>query len=255
MIKISIITIVKNKVDEIEKTIKSVLRQDYQNIQYIVVDGYSTDGTYKKILKYKKKIKIIRSNNKNLYGALNKGIDNAKGEYIGHLNGGDVYSSKKIISTLLKKKTKRADFFFSNLLIINQKKRVLREWSFKLKKISKTNFFKIAHPTLFINQKIKKKYRYDEKYDISSDFLYLLNLSSAKCYNSCHINISSILMDSGGVSSIYKNPVKKACQDFNILFNNYGVFIGLVIYIKKISSKIPSYIKNLLIKKVIHENK
>ena len=54
MIKISIITVVKNNVNEIEKTINSVLKQTYKNIEYIVVDGFSTDGAYEKVLKYKK---------------------------------------------------------------------------------------------------------------------------------------------------------------------------------------------------------
>ena len=60
MIRVSIVTVVKNKVDEIENTIKSVLKQNYKNLEYIVVDGLSTDGTYKKILKYKKKLRLFK---------------------------------------------------------------------------------------------------------------------------------------------------------------------------------------------------
>ena len=250
MIKISIITVVKNNVNEIEKTINSVLKQTYKNIEYIVVDGFSTDGTYEKVLKYKKKINILQSRDINLYTALNKGIRFAKGDYIGHLNGGDVYKSENTIRNLLKKNIKKVDFFLSDLIILNKDNVVQRDWNFRFNNLNKFNFFKIAHPTLFINKNIKNLFSYNEKYNISADFLYLLNLSNNKSLKWKHIKTITILMDSGGVSSIYKNPMKKGFQDLTILIGAFGIMFGFIIYVKKISIKIPNYIKNLLLKKV-----
>ena len=251
MIKISIVTVVKNKVNEIEKTINSVLKQNYKNIEYIIVDGFSTDGTYEKILKYKKKIKIIKSKDINSYTALNKGIKYAKGKYIGHLNGGDVYKSKNTISYLLSQITKEVDYFFSNLTIINTKKKIQREWIFQVNKLDKFNFYKIAHPTLFINQRIKTLYFYSEKYDISADLLFLQKITSNKLLKWKYLKINSILMESTGRSSIYKNPIKKGYQDLIILTAAYGFIIAILIFVKKISTKIPNYIKNLIIKKIV----
>jgi glycosyltransferase involved in cell wall biosynthesis len=251
VIRVSIVTVVKNKVDEIENTIKSVLKQNYKNLEYIVVDGFSTDGTYEKILKYKKKIKIIQSKDINSYTALNKGIKFAKGNYIGHLNGGDIYKSKNTIKYLLSKITKEVDFFFSNLTIINKKKKIQRDWIFQVDKLDKFNFYKIAHPTLFINQRIKILYSYNEKYNISADFLYLQKITSNKSLKWKYLKKNSILMESTGRSSIYKNPIKKGYQDLRILIRAFGFVIGILIYVKKISTKIPNYVKNLIIKKKI----
>ena len=90
--KISIITVVKNSLSTIEKTIRSVINQDYKNIEYIIIDGNSTDGTNKIIDKYKDKISlVIKENDNGIWDAMNKGINLAKGEVIGFLNADDLY--------------------------------------------------------------------------------------------------------------------------------------------------------------------
>ena len=90
--KISIITVVKNSVSAIEKCIKSVIDQNYKNIEYIIIDGNSNDGTSKIIDKYKDKISlIVRENDKSIWDAMNKGVELANGEIIGFLNADDFY--------------------------------------------------------------------------------------------------------------------------------------------------------------------
>ncbi len=89
---ISIITVVKNAESTIEKCIKSVLNQNYKNIQYIIIDGNSSDKTMSTINKYKDKISVVLSeNDKGIWDAMNKGIKLAKGEIIGFLNSDDYY--------------------------------------------------------------------------------------------------------------------------------------------------------------------
>ena len=89
---ISIITVVKNGEDVIEKCIKSVLNQNYKNIEYIIIDGNSQDGTISIINKYKDKISTVLSENDNgIWDAMNKGLKIAKGEIIGFLNSDDFY--------------------------------------------------------------------------------------------------------------------------------------------------------------------
>tara|TARA_B100000401_G_C52761084_1_gene698208 strand:- start:255 stop:1001 length:747 start_codon:yes stop_codon:yes gene_type:complete len=90
--KITIITVVKNSSNTIEKTIKSVLDQGYENLEYIIIDGKSNDGTLSKIEKYKKNISVIISEKDGgIWDAMNKGIKLSKGDIIGFLNSGDVY--------------------------------------------------------------------------------------------------------------------------------------------------------------------
>mgnify|MGYP003952520103 FL=1 len=98
---ISIITVVKNAENTIEKCIKSVLNQDYKNIQYIIIDGNSTDNTKKIIDKYRNKVSLIISEDDNgIWDAMNKGIKLAKGEILGFVSADDVYyeNSLKIVN-------------------------------------------------------------------------------------------------------------------------------------------------------------
>ena len=101
MKKISIITVCYNSQDTLEDTIQSVLNQDYQNIEYIIVDGKSTDNTLKIIEKYQDKItKVISEPDKGLYDAINKGIKNASGEIVGIINSDDVLAYKSAVSDI-----------------------------------------------------------------------------------------------------------------------------------------------------------
>ena len=90
MPKLTIITIVYNNVRDVERTINSVLNQTYQNIEYIIIDGQSTDGTLAVIEKYRSKIsKIISERDKGIYDAMNKGLAMATGDYVLFMNSGD----------------------------------------------------------------------------------------------------------------------------------------------------------------------
>ena len=81
---LSIVTVVKNDVHNIEKTIRSIISQKNNLIEYVVIDGLSTDGTFQKIIKYKDRIdKIIRQKDTGIYDAMNKGIKYSKGVFIG----------------------------------------------------------------------------------------------------------------------------------------------------------------------------
>lgn len=98
-VKVSVITVVRNAVDKIESTVKSVLAQDYDNVEYIVVDGCSTDGTLEIIDRYRDRLAAFVSEKDNgIYDALNKGVMMATGEWIGIMNAGDVFASNDVLS-------------------------------------------------------------------------------------------------------------------------------------------------------------
>lgn len=104
MIKISIITVCYNSKAYIEQTIKSVLAQTYENIEYIVIDGGSTDGTIDIINRYRKDITIFISEpDRNMYDAINKGMKWATGDYIAILNSDDFYLDNEVISVIADK--------------------------------------------------------------------------------------------------------------------------------------------------------
>jgi len=114
--KITIITVVKNAEDKLEDCIKSVLNQNYTNLEYIIIDGNSSDGTNEIINKYKNNIsKIIREKDDGIWDAMNKGVMSANGDIIGFLNSDDYYFDN-VLETVNKYFSKNEiDFLFGSV--------------------------------------------------------------------------------------------------------------------------------------------
>jgi len=167
-LKISIITVVKNNKDTIEKNILSLLNQNYKNYEHIIIDGGSEDGTVEVINKYKKHIKYFISERDNgIYDAMNKGIDIVEGDIIGILNADDYYFSNalEIVNNYFKKYNE-IDFLFGSV-----KKHTLQT-GFYPKKIFWTFGFYTSHSVgFFIKSEAQKKLGYyNIKYKYSSDY-------------------------------------------------------------------------------------
>ena len=114
--KISIITVVKNSSKTIEKTIQSLLSQKYKNLEYLVIDGNSTDGTLEILNKYKENISLLISEeDKGIWDAMNKGVSLAKGDIVGFLNADDTYyeNSLNIVNEYFNKN--KIDFLFGSV--------------------------------------------------------------------------------------------------------------------------------------------
>lgn len=239
---LTILTVVKNNKQGIEKTILSVLGQKKIKFKYIVVDGVSKDGTSEIINKYRNKLTHIRENDKGIYSALNKGIRHSKSEYLGILHSGDIYKNKYTLSIILKfMKEKKLDCSSFDL-IYKKKNKIVRFWHLPVKKLSYKNFYKIAHPTLVIKNKILKKLKYNSKFKISGDTDFLIRLSKIKNlkyeYKSMLVQINQY----GGVSTNKSYLFQKVLEDFKILKKYFPQYY-FVIYLKKIFIKIMSFIK------------
>lgn len=239
--RLSIITVVKNNKKNLEDTIKSVLAQNYKGFEYIIFDGLSSDCIESVINKYKKNnIKYIRRSDKNYYDGLNQAISKAKGDYIGILNAGDLYSNKNVLKIVVEKLlTTKCDLLFSNLMYYKLNKKNVRLWKLPIQKLSKFSALKIASPTLFVKNKIFKANQYNIKYDISSDTDFNLSISSKK-YTFVYLNKYIISMKKGGLSTRYSLFFRKMLQDLLILKKHFGLlFIGVYIY--KILLKIKQF--------------
>ena len=176
--KVSIITVVYNAVDTIERTIKSVLDQDYENVEYIIIDGASTDGTTDILKKYKSKIsRIISEPDDGIYYAMNRGIQEATGEVIGILNSDDWYE-KNVLSQIIKVfETRETDIVYGKI------KRVYNNG--KIEEVDRvvpldTIWYNMAvyHPATFVRKSVYNKVGYfDTSYRIASDYDFIL-----RCY-------------------------------------------------------------------------
>lgn len=133
--KVSIVTIVYNASKYLEETMQSVINQTYDNVEYIVVDGGSTDGTLDILEKYKDRIDHwVSEEDRGIYDAMNKGVNLANGEWINFMNSGDVFHDNDVLLNFCEenKKSQNIDFFYSDSIvkegkkyICNKEKRVL----------------------------------------------------------------------------------------------------------------------------------
>ena len=128
--KVSIITISYNSEETIEDTIKSVVDQDYHDLEYIIVDGLSGDGTMDIIDRYKSKVALVISErDKGIYDAMNKGVRAATGDIVGILNSDDLYANNQVISEMVKT-IGDADAAYADLVYVtrNNTDHITRSW-------------------------------------------------------------------------------------------------------------------------------
>jgi glycosyltransferase involved in cell wall biosynthesis len=157
--KVTIITVCKNSEATIEDTILSVISQDYQNIEYIIIDARSTDRTLEIINKFRDKISVfISETDAGIYHAINKGIGLATGDIIGNLNADDFYSQPSVISMVVNTfRNKNAEAVYGDLHYIakNNPKKIVRNW--KSGAYKDGLFLKgwmPPHPTFFVKSSV-----------------------------------------------------------------------------------------------------
>ena len=129
--KVSIITVAYNSYQTIEDTIKSVLSQDFSEIEYIIIDGGSTDRTIDIINRYKDKIATIVSEpDQGIYDGMNKGVALATGDIVGILNSDDFYSNNGVISSVVSQFKDGVDAVYAYLVYVDQLRieKIIRKW-------------------------------------------------------------------------------------------------------------------------------
>lgn len=197
-IKFSIITVVYNGEKYIEETIKSVISQTHKNIEYIVVDGASTDNTCTIIDKYRNNIhSFISEKDLGMYDAINKGLNIANGDYILILNSDDYFVNNKVLSNINNEiRHSNWDFFYCNIIRIkNYKKRFVKLKKYKfLDVLSSLHCTFVPHPSFFVSRLMLNQYalKYNLEYRYASDFDFILKCLKAST-NYTHLNIFSTI--------------------------------------------------------------
>ncbi|MBE5820672.1 MAG: glycosyltransferase [Clostridiales bacterium] len=192
--KISIVTTAYNSGKTIEETIQSVLSQEYENYEHIIVDGASKDNTMEIVKKYeekyKGKLRYISEPDKGIYDAMNKGIKMATGDIIGLLNSDDKYANNKILEIISETVEKnKCDGIHGNLLYMDYEtmSKPQRKWITKSTNVKTGNI--LAHPTLYLTKEAYDKMGlYDLKYKVVSDYDFMVKLLLNKEINLVHIN-------------------------------------------------------------------
>jgi glycosyltransferase, family 2 len=247
-LKISIITVVWNNAKTIKDAINSVLNQSYKDVEYIVIDGASTDGTIEIVQSYGDKIKFISEKDNGLYDAMNKGIRMATGDVVGILNSDDFYASDKILQIVADEFLKgNIDSVYANLEYIdaNDPKRVIRYW--RSKKYQEGLFrsgWHPAHPTFFVKKEIYEKYGvFDLSFKIAADYELMLRFFEKCKITSSYVDEVFVKMRIGGESNrSIKNIIKANMESYKAWKAN-GLYINPLRFLLKPFSKIIQFIK------------
>lgn len=213
--KISIITVVYNGEAFIESCIRSVIEQNYSDLEYIVIDGASKDNTLGIVNRYKDKISLIISEkDKGIYDAMNKGISKASGEVIGILNADDFYAGPDSIASVMEVFQKeKTDMVLGDLVVVNADNpdkivRYCTAGEFKLKDFEQGDM--PPHPATFVKKELYEKFGlFNTKYRMAADYDWMLR--AVYKGGATWISLPKILvkMRTGGVSqSGFKSKVK-----------------------------------------------
>ena len=198
---VSIITVCLNSEKTIEQTIQSVINQTYHNIEYIIIDGKSTDRTLEIIDMYKDEISIfVSESDKGIYDAMNKGLKLATGEIIGIINSDDWYEPdavETIVNSFLE--DRNVQIFYGNMNVYEKDKFIWTRYPSSTKDLPYS--MALPHPSVFILSTVYEKYRFDIKYKIIADYDLLLKLYS-KNYKFKYINKTISHFQKGGHSDV-----------------------------------------------------
>lgn len=235
---ISIITTTYNAGKLLEYTICSIKEQTYSNIEYIIIDGNSTDNTLS-IIKNNSSIinKIISENDSGIYDAMNKGLDLATGDFVIFMGAGDVFYSKYTVEKVVNKIKNFDSVYYGDVNLGKNKKRY---WGkFNKTKICITN---ICHQSIFYPKIIYKNYRYSNKYKVYAD--YHLNLVLYNKFKFQYLNEIITFYNIEGYSSYTKDPnfIK---DEKRIILDEYGYIIFIISRIYRTLIKIKKCLRKL----------
>ncbi|MDA9921248.1 glycosyltransferase [Gammaproteobacteria bacterium] len=228
---VSIVTVVFNAKDDVEKTIKSVMNQTYNNIEHIVIDGSSNDGTVEVIKKYENHIDYwISQEDDGIYDAMNKGIKAAKGDWINFMNAGDVFFEPKTLDKVGFGMHKESSLIYGNSIINNKV-----EFAAPLNQL-KYGVIMACHQSMFFSLDIKHRSYvfYDLSYRVNADYelvnrLYLAFNSFSK------LNQTIAKYKGDGFSTLFIWQLRR--DRYRALYNNYGIIgiiRGLLFRVKKL---------------------
>ena len=244
--RISVITVVRNAVATIEDTIRSVSEQSYPNIEHIVIDGGSNDGTLEVSRKYRSKIAAFKSEpDHGMYDAMNKGLQLATGDIVGFLNADDIYVDSHVLEDIAKViVTQNMDACYGDLVYVDKSDihKVVRYWKSQM---YRDGLFEKgwmpAHPTFYAKKWVYDKYgRYDLAYRRQSDFELTMRFLAVRKIKSAYIPRVLVRMRSGGASRqlmhILEGNIEayRACRKHSL--NVTPLFIA-----RKIVSRIPQF--------------
>lgn len=225
--KLSVITIVYNNVKDIERTMLSVLNQKYPNIEYIVIDGGSIDGTKDIIDKYRSRLaQFISEPDKGIYDAMNKGLSLATGDYVLFMNSGDeIYSPETVIEVFQSEAS--ADIYYGETEMFNERWESLGQRRHCVPEQFNWKSFRygmsISHQAIYVKRNIIEPFNLHYKYSADIDWIIRAAKNASSIVNT-HTYVAKYLV--GGLSK--KKHFASLKERFNIFSKYYGLVPNLL---------------------------
>jgi len=244
--KISIITPSYNSKKTLSRTIESVVSQECKDIEYIIIDGGSTDGTLEIINEYKDKIsKKISEKDNGIYDAINKGINLATGDVIGILNSDDFYDNNKVLQTVLNIfEDSNIDAIYGDInYFANDIKKTTRYWEageYDERKLN--NGWAIPHPALFLRKSVYDKCGlYNVSFKIAGDYEFILRILKIYHINLKYISKVLVRMYDGGISGRNFKQRRSGWKELKKAWLVNNIKIPRFFILKRIFYKISQY--------------
>ena len=251
---ITVITVVLNKKEELEKTIQSVANQTYKNVEHIIIDGGSKDGTLNVIRKYQHTIRAwISEPDEGIYDAMNKGIRLAKGDWINFMNAGDIFYNADSVSLL-------SDYFRSDVSLIYGDVEIdytVFKRTQRAKHISTLwKGIVCCHQSVFIKRQILDKLMFNSKYNLAADYELLCRAYLGGC-RAAKVDMIISRVTNGGQADLKRVEVLRefkrvACRNFKAKAAYISVRYQALILVEKVKMWVkryfPEHVVNLFIK-------
>lgn len=246
--KISVITVCYNSAKTLERTLRSVVEQDYQDVEHIVIDGGSSDGSADILATYRTGLAhLVSEPDHGIYDAMNKGVALARGEVICFLNADDHYASPKVLSQVARKMhAQKLDALMGDVGYFHERspQRIVRRYRSDRFTPGRLGWgWMPAHPALFLNKNVVQrvgKFRTD--YRIAGDFEFIVRAFHGHTLRYEHISEVLVLMQTGGASTggwrskmLLNREVLRACREN-----------GLQTNMLKILSKYPAKLMEIM---------
>lgn len=219
--KLTVITVVYNNVKDIERTLLSVLNQSYHNIEYIIIDGCSSDGTLNILRKYQEKIKLISEKDDGIYDAMNKGLALATGDYVLFMNSGDrIYAPDTVARVFAS--ADDADIYYGETGMIDPKGQSLGRRRHKAPGDFNWKSFRygmsVSHQAIYIKRALAQPY--DKRYQLSADIDWIIRSAKmAKKIVRVEGYVAKYMV--GGISK--KRHWQSLKERFDIMKRYYGL--------------------------------
>jgi glycosyltransferase len=247
--KISIVTVCYNSEKTIADTLESIAKQNYRNMECIIVDGFSTDSTWSIIESKRRSLprdtELVREKDHGIYDAMNKGIAKSTGDVVGFLNSDDVFADETSVARIADAfKTSACELIYGDLVYtkVSNLSQITRRWkSGFMPRLGLKTGWHPAHPTMYVKREILQRNPFDLDFKIAADYELMVRLLEKHKVTSHYVPYTLVRMREGGASNSGLINILKANNECLRAWSKNRLFANPLTIVFKLARKILQY--------------